>query len=85
MVDVREVLAGLHEVEVVVRDEPEETERLVEQPAVLGGGGEDRKEAAVAAQRLHDRGKLDRLRAGAEGQKDAHGHGLGIGGGRGAA
>ena len=79
--DVREVLAGAHEVEVVVGSKPEEAERLVEQPAVLGGGGEDRKEAAVGAKRLHDWGKLDRLRAGAEGQKDAQGHGKSIGGG----
>src|SRR3712207_8779412 len=49
---VEEVLAGPHEVEVVVRRDLEEVEDLVEEAAVLRGDGDAGREACVGAERL---------------------------------
>ena len=70
----REVLAGAHQVEVVVGNEPEETERLVEKIAVLRGRDEDRREAGIGGERLVDGRELDGLRAGTEADEDTSGH-----------
>ena len=64
--DPGQVLAGTHQVEVVVGDDVEQLEHLVEHLPVLRSDADTDPQAAMLAQRMQDRGHLDGFRAGAE-------------------
>ncbi len=67
--DLRERLIGGHDVEIVLRLDRKEREQVVEHLPVLRGDADDVVDVRVRAQRMNDRGHLDRVGARAE-----HGH-----------
>ena len=65
-----EILAGLHQIEIDIGDEPGDGEHLIEQAAMLGGDAGPHDEAGHLLERGDDGEQLDRLGPGAEDDED---------------
>ena len=70
-----QALAGLHDIQIVVRGDGKEAEDVVQHLPVLGGDAADAAELTPALQLLHQGRHLHRLRAGPEDRHDFQGHG----------
>jgi hypothetical protein len=66
-----QALAGFHQVQVNVGDDPEEVQHLVEHLAVLGGHADERLDPRRPGEGMHHRRHLDRFGTGAKDGKDA--------------
>ena len=66
-----EILPPLHDIQVVIGNDPEQTQHLIQHLAVLSADADDRFEpVGTLPERSDQRGHFDRLRPGAENQHD---------------
>ena len=68
-------LVRLHDVEIMVRNDPRDVQHLVQHGAMLPRNTDARNEARIAAQRMDQRKQLDRFGTGSEDGEDFQGHG----------
>src|SRR5438477_5295511 len=64
--DLFRTLIGAHQIEIVIRNETEEIERLIEHLPVLSGHANGNIYARARAELGHDRREFDRFRSGSE-------------------